>query len=118
MYMTDGNDYAAWIDPEKLCNVLKLCSVRRDSVCVDYIAVRRRDGSVTEHKAREIVHLETFEQAPIRRIRCSCYEICKVFSKIIVKARIEKVVEAIQKTVQILVGRANLLIILILWYPK
>ena len=60
------NSYLPNIDPKKLCDVLRLCSVRWDKM-----AVKKLDWSIYEEDISKIANAEFFEWHPIVRVYSS-----------------------------------------------
>lgn len=63
--------YIPKIDPWTMCEVLKMCSVRKNTSGQDFVVIKKLDGSQHEVLASEIMLLDSFEGKRIERIYCS-----------------------------------------------
>jgi len=59
------------IDPNHLCDVLQLCSLRKDEKSNQYIAIKWEDWTIVDHFAKDIVTLDEYQWVEIRRIYSS-----------------------------------------------
>lgn len=59
------------IDPNHLCDVLQLCSLRKDNNDNQFIAIKKSDWTVIDCLAKDIIYLDEFEWVKIHRIYSS-----------------------------------------------
>lgn len=59
------------IDPSNLCDLLQLCSLRKDEKNNQFIAIKNAEWIIVDYSARDIIYLDTYEWVEIRRIYSS-----------------------------------------------